>query len=502
MSPIDPAVGTTLVYCPWLGEYLGRVDVNLAKQADGGYFVKSIETRQYRLDDKTYPDELVFKAAPDLQAEIEQLIEKYQDNYCCVIGRVAENEAINALELIPLVIRKQTKAEIVLLNRGSLKAAILAGDIQQGQVVECIRYSNQIIRLELTGAQLKDTLTHSNKQVSDSRKLILLGLDAAGTVVNGRSINPKEYYSVATNDFLASGGDGYDMLASGRNKKYTGRMMRQVVIDYIKTAQASGQPLSLIPLKASLPNFMVKSKVGLDLMIKGLTVSQSARDYPQISSLQSKNVGNFTHWSIQSDLSTLIASPKYDLELSLLSKYGRLQYPNLPAIELDDNTKAAAVFRFVSAKRRFNPITRLEIENVEFTPSEENRIIGQLSAGVERKIPGAMILSGGLLLRRCCREKNAQYQVNFDLRANYKTEAKGVQIQSELKIFPIVISTVTGDSLFKHYIASFANSAKFPLNRYLFLSTSAILYRETQTGAWAHNAQIAIQLHRTWGKKP
>jgi 5'-nucleotidase len=502
MSPIDNASGTTLVYCPWFGEYIGRVDVQFEKQTDGGYIIKNVQARKYRLDDKTYPDESVFALVPDLKTNLERLVTNYQNTYSGVLGRVAENEKINSLELIPLIIRKQTKAEIVLLNRGSLQAEVIEGDIQRLQVAEYIRYSNQIVILELTGAQLKDALTHSKKQVSESRKLILLGLDSAGTMVNGRPINPNEYYSVATNDFLASGGDGYDMIASARGKKYTGRMLRQVVIDYIQATQESGQPLSIAPLKASLPDFIVKSKVGLDLMLKSLTVSETAKNYPQIALLQSKNIGNFAHWSIQSDLSTLIASSKYNLELSLISKYGRLKYPKLPSIELDDNTKAAAVFRFLLDKRKLNPITRLEIENIELTPSEKNRIIAQLSAGVERKIVADITISGGILLRRCQHKDISQNQANFDFRANYKTIAKGVQIQSELKIFPIVINTVSSGRLFKDYIASFSNTAKFPLNKYLFLSTSAIFYRETQIGPWAHNAQIAIQLHRTWGKKP
>jgi len=501
MLPINDTLGTALVYCPWFGEYIGRVDVRLEKQVDSGYVVKSVQARKYHLDGKTYPDEVVFASVPNLKTKLEQLMTNYQNTYHGMLGRVAENEKINSLDLIPLIIRKQTKAEIVLLNHGSLKVEVFEGDIQQMQVVESIRYSNQIVLLKLTGAQLKDALEHSKKQVSENRKLIQLGLNSIGTVVNGRPINPKEYYSVATNDFLASGGDGYDMLTLGR-KKHTGQMLRQIVIDYIQTTQSSGRLLSLTPLKASLPKFIVKSKVGLDLTLKGLTVSESAKNYPRISSLQSKNVGNFAHWSIQSDLSTLIASPKYDLELGLISKYGRLQYPNLPSIELDDNTKAAAVFRFLSAKRKLHPITRLEIENIEFTSSEENRIVAQLSAGVERKILSGVVISGGVLLRRHRHEKKAQNQLNFDFRAQHQITAKGVQVKSELKFFPTAIDTISSGYPFKNYIASLSSAAKFPLNKYLFLSTSAILYRETQIGPWAHNAQIVIQLHQAWGKKP
>jgi hypothetical protein len=354
----------------------------------------------------------------------------------------------------------------------------------------------------LTGAQLKDALAHSNAQVSQNRKLILLGLDAAGTMVNGRPINPNEYYSVATNEFLASGGDGYDMVASGRNKKYTGLMLQQVVMDYTRTLQASGQLLSLAPLKASLPRFTVKSRVALDLILKGLTVSETAKDYPQIKLLQSKNVGDFLHWSFQSDLSTLVASPKYDLELSLVSKYGRLQHPRLPSIELDDNTKADAVFRVLAAKRRLSPIARLEVENIEFTPSEGNHITAQLSAGVESKMPSGITISGGVLLRRHRPEDKTENQLNFDLRAQYRATARGVQFQSEIKLFPIVINSTSTDRAFKDYIATFLSSVRFPLNKHLFLSSSLVLYRETRIGPWAYNMDIAVQLHRIWGKKP
>ena len=42
MSPIDNALGTTLVYCPWFGEYIGRVDIQFEKQTDGGYIIKNV----------------------------------------------------------------------------------------------------------------------------------------------------------------------------------------------------------------------------------------------------------------------------------------------------------------------------------------------------------------------------------------------------------------------------------------------------------------------------
>ena len=501
MSPIDTTAGTTMVYCPWFGGYLGRVDIRLEKSPEG-FVVKNVEARHYRLDGRTYPDEVTLPAIADLKAELDNHVKGYQDSNAGILGQVAEGEEISVLDFAPLVIRKRTKAEIVLLNRGSIRPETLRGDIRRIQITESIRYSNQIVVLELSGAQLKDALTHSNKQVSESRKLILLGLDAAGEKINSRAINPGEYYSVAVNDFLASGGDGYEMLAAARRKKRTGLFLRQAVDDYIVEMKASDKLLSLAPLRASVPRLLVKSKVDTDLTLKGITISDSAESYPQIKLLQSKNMGDFFHWSVQTELSTLMAMSGYNLDLGFVSKYGRLQHPRLPSIELDDNTKASAVFRYIFEKRKLHPIARLEVENIEFTPSEERHTITQFSVGVERKLPYGFTLSGGMLYRRHRPEESTENQVNMDLRAQYKATAKGFQIQSELKFFPIIHTTASESNVFRDYIGALTFTARFPVRKYLYLSSSIIAYRETRTGPWAHNAEIAAQLHHAWGKKP
>ena len=501
MSPTDTATGATLVYCPWFGGHIGRVDIRLEK-SQAGFVVRYVEARQYRLDDETYPDEVILPAVADLKVELDNLVKSYQDSNAGILGQVAEGEEVDVLDLASLVIRRGTKAEIVLINRGSIKPETLKGDVRRIQITESIRYSNQIVVLELSGAQLKDALTHSNKQVSESRKLVFLGLDAAGEKVNNRAINPDEHYSVATNDFLASGGDGYEMLEAARKKRRTELFLRRAVVDYISELHASGQSLSLAPLRASVPRLLVKSKVGTDLTLKGMTISESAESYPQIKLLQSKNIGDFFHWSIQADLSAFMAMSEYDLELGLISKYGRLQHPRLPSIELDDNTKASAVFRYRFEKRKLHPIARIEVENIEFTPSEERHTTTQLSAGVERTMPYGFTFSGGLLYRRHRPKESTENQVTMDLRAQYRYATSGIQVQSELKFFPVLYTAASESDTFRDYIGEFTFSAKFPVRKYLYLSSSVIAYRETLIGPWAHNAEIAAQLHHTWGKKP
>jgi len=496
MSPVDYASGASLVYCPWFGGYVGRVDVYLDRQSDGKYVVKDMRMRKYRLDDISYPTEAINNSVPELKKKLDDLVASYNLAYLGTLGSVAKDEEIKSQELVPLIVRNKTRAEIAMLNSGSLRPQVFKGEVKRIQVMETIQYPNQIYVLELSGAQLQAAIAHSNTQINENRRLVFSGIENNGTAVNGRPINPNEHYSVATNDFLAYGGDGYNMIAAGRKRKGTGFMLHQVVIDYI---QSSGKALSLESLRASLPKYVVKSRIDMGLLLEGLTVSEGARDYPKINLLKSKNIGDFLYWNVAGGYSTFLASPEYYLEIDLESKYGRLQHPSMESIEMDDNLQGFALFNLLPGKWVIDPIARFEVENVEITPVKERHITTQISAGAEKK--AFITTSLGILLRHYYPEEAAQTQLTVDFRAKYQATLKGIAIQSELKLFPVLIDSVSDKPIFTNYIANSANSAKFPLYKSLYLSANAIVYRETQIGSWAYEADIAIQILHTWGKK-
>lgn len=505
MSPVSYEAGPALVYCPWYGGYVGRVDVYLEKHNDGKYTVKDMKIKKYRLDEKSYPNDVISDSVKDLKIKLELAQIDYQGKYYGILGRVAEGEEINSLELVPLIVRKQTRAEVVLLNRGSLGSQVFNGEIKRVQVSESIQYENRVYTLEMSGAQIKDALAHSGKQFNENRRLIFSGIEGNGASINGRPITPNEYYLVATNDFLAYGGDGYGMIGEGRKKKNTGLMLEQVVVDYIKDAQESNQALSIKELKESIPKLFFKTRTDLGLLVEGLTVSETAKDYPKVNMLQSKNVGNFYYWSLNGKFSTLLAAPEYYLETNLLSKYGRLQHPDLlEKQEIDDNIQGNLIFKLLPGRFALDPLARFEVENIEFTKTDGSRtgkLVTQLSIGAERKIIPGLTISGGVLARRHKPKDVTETQLSIDLRAKYQLNYKKIPFQSELKFFPIFKDTASDEPLFTNYITSFVNSVKFPLNRYLFLSADAIIYRETQVGPWARKAQLALQATQTWGRK-
>lgn len=495
--PVNLTNGATLVYCPWFGGYVGRVDVFLEKKNNEKIMVKDIEVKKYRLDSETYPEETISKFVPKIKNMVDQLQKDYQDKYHGILGQTAKGKEINSLELIPLIIRKITKAEIVLLNYGSLKKEIFRGDIKRIQVIESVPYPNQIMILELSGAQLKNALAHSNIQTNENRKLIFSGIESNGTTVNGRPINPDEYYKVATNDFLAYGGDGYDMIASGRKKKNTGLKIQELLVKYI---ESSDTEISVENIKSLLPKYVIKSKVDLGLVVEGFTVSQNVEKYSQVSLLQSKSIGDFLYWNLNNGISTFMSSPEYYLEFGLLSKYGRLQHPNMDSVEINDSIQGSIIFKLLPGKWVFDPLTRFEIENIEFSASDDGHITTQLSLGAEKMVFPNIKSSIGILWRRHQPEKITQNQLNFDFRTSYQVKIKDISIESELKFFPVFIDSAES-SLFSNYITSFVGTIKLPLNKYIYLSTNAVIYRETQIDTWAHKFMISMQVRYAIGKK-
>jgi 2',3'-cyclic-nucleotide 2'-phosphodiesterase (5'-nucleotidase family) len=54
--------------------------------------------------------------------------------------------------------------------------------------------------------------------------------------IGGKSVDPKKLYRLAINDYMARGGDGYEMLGKAKRLDLpgTGRPLTEVVIDYLK----------------------------------------------------------------------------------------------------------------------------------------------------------------------------------------------------------------------------------------------------------------------------
>ncbi len=154
----------------------------------------------------------------------------------------------NLGNLVADVMRIESGAEIALQNGGGIRASIPAGLIKVDHVFTVLPFDNYLVVIELTGAQIREAL-----ELSVSRYPAELGgfLQVSGIsfvfdpkkpvnsrveeiFVGDKPIVSTRTYKVATNDFLAVGGDGYTVFAKGKLLIHTGDYLRDAFIRYVE----------------------------------------------------------------------------------------------------------------------------------------------------------------------------------------------------------------------------------------------------------------------------
>jgi len=131
-------------------------------------------------------------------------------------------------------------------NSGGLRADIDAGPITFGEVFEAQPFDNTLVTVELTGNEviqvLEEGITGDHGVVQVSGLQFAFDYDApvgnriTGDVIDlstGLPLDPSATYYVATNDFMAVGGDDYTTLAANPQvNSYV--LVRDLVVDWVK----------------------------------------------------------------------------------------------------------------------------------------------------------------------------------------------------------------------------------------------------------------------------
>ena len=146
-------------------------------------------------------------------------------------------------DLVADAMRSASGARIAFQNRGALRADIAAGPITLNDVFTALPFDDIIVSMDLTGEQVREALERSvaygniSLQVSGIKVLYDLskpaGERAVSVEVAGKPMAAGTYYRVATNDFLAAGGDRFNVFKHGRNIS-TGQSLRDAVVGYIR----------------------------------------------------------------------------------------------------------------------------------------------------------------------------------------------------------------------------------------------------------------------------
>jgi 2',3'-cyclic-nucleotide 2'-phosphodiesterase (5'-nucleotidase family) len=137
-------------------------------------------------------------------------------------------------------------ADIALTNGGGIRTSIDVGDVTKGEVLTVLPFGNTVRVIELTGADViaaiengitdypepKGAFPHIAGMTVKFDATLPAGERVTEVMVAGVLIDETATYSLATNDFLVAGGDGYTMF-KGKTVIAEFGAMDEVLIDFM-----------------------------------------------------------------------------------------------------------------------------------------------------------------------------------------------------------------------------------------------------------------------------
>lgn len=136
-----------------------------------------------------------------------------------------------------------------LTNGGNIRAPFPKGNVTKNDVLTTLPFENYVYVLTLKGSDVQKLFEFvagikqgagAYAQVSkEIRYTIIYDKDGNGKLSNltigGKPVDKNRTYKIATNDYLAGGGDGYEIFTKSIDTHNTSMLLSTVVIDYAKS---------------------------------------------------------------------------------------------------------------------------------------------------------------------------------------------------------------------------------------------------------------------------
>ena len=227
------------------GKYLGRLDIEIDRKS-----------RKGRICAWNYiPVSADIPLDPEIGDWVAGYASRLDDKFKEVIGHSeafldGERERIryeetNLGNFIADILREYTSADIALINAGTLRASIDQGPVTVENVFNAMPYPNEIVTVKLSGRDLMEVLNRSVRGSREDEDGGFMHVSGIRITISGRRItevvvgaervplNPERIYTVGITEFIATGGDGYEIFKD-KPQILTGLPLRELLVDTIR----------------------------------------------------------------------------------------------------------------------------------------------------------------------------------------------------------------------------------------------------------------------------
>jgi 5'-nucleotidase/UDP-sugar diphosphatase len=251
---VHPKTGTLIVQTYGYGTRLGYLRLSVREK-------KIVRHEGVLL--KVWSDKLTPNPA------IAAKVRRYKEQVAPIIGKVVGRSAVRLVRdynhesllgsFVADVMREEGGAEIAFENAGGLRADLPEGTVTNGNILDALPFLNSLVVCEMTGAQIREVIEQG---LSLERGLIQAsGLRATYDItkqngqrlvelkIGGAPVNDTRVYRVATNSFIAQGGDLYQTFLQTKQTD-TGTALSDMVIEYFRKHGLIARPIPgrLVPV--------------------------------------------------------------------------------------------------------------------------------------------------------------------------------------------------------------------------------------------------------------
>lgn len=234
----DPVSGVRLGESGYGLSYVTRAELNFD---DATGELKGVSAAIVPLwTDVTGEDPAVLKTIAGFNSDVEREMGRAVGSAAATLGFSSDGLDSNIGNWLCDITREAAGTDLAFHNTKALRSELRKGEIRLRDIYQAMPFDNTVVTMRLDGAQLKrlmnDNLLFGRSFMQVSGLEVEYKQDRDGGAENiilkrgGLEIAPEKEFTVATNSYLAFGGNGGDVFAEGKEIKDTMLPVRDLMI--------------------------------------------------------------------------------------------------------------------------------------------------------------------------------------------------------------------------------------------------------------------------------
>jgi 2',3'-cyclic-nucleotide 2'-phosphodiesterase (5'-nucleotidase family) len=224
-------------------------------------FLSACNNSDYRIKNSSN-EYVVIDSLVDENIELETLIQPYRDSLHTEMQKtigIAERELAGGFpesllsNFVTDLVREECKrldgykqVDVSIVNVKGLRIPLQKGDVTVGNIYQLMPFENEIVYLTMTKEQMELLFNFMASVGGDGISGASFGIKAGKAVdikINGQLLEDRSYV-VATSDYLADGGDHFEVFKKAVKREGTGLKVRDAIIQHIKRLSKEGKKIN------------------------------------------------------------------------------------------------------------------------------------------------------------------------------------------------------------------------------------------------------------------